>query len=505
MHETVPANPASDQASPAVPRWLILLTVIIGTFLGRLDQTIVNLALPKIIQDFNITVSAAGWIATAYILANAIFVPVWGKLGDTLGRKKIYVLGFSIFIFGSVLAGFAWNLSSMIVFRVIQAIASSADYPTAMAILAVTYGNGRDRAQALGIWSASFAAAAVFGPLIGGPLIDNFGWRSVFLINLPIGAIGIFMALAFIKESRSARKTTHFDFRGALILAVALSALVLVLDRGQEWDWFSLKSMVCYLISLAGLLAFIRAEKKHPEPIVDLKFFRNKVFVNTILNNFIIFMGMMGSIFLIPIFAQTFLGFDATETGYLFMPMAFLMVISSAIGGRLGARIQPRYIIMGSTAIAAIGLYLFTGLDPRSTALDIILPLGIMAFGMGFGMAQRTNMVAAVVPRHEIGIASSVLALARNISGAFGIAIFGTLLAQSTEANALRIAQFSQFHGTTPAEYQEFVSLITLKSQMNGYHTVFIVSATIVLIGAFVAYYMGNVNLRSDEKVHMES
>src|SRR5471030_1410146 len=184
-------------------RWWILLTVIIGTFLGRLDQTIVNLALPKIIQDFGITISSAGWIATAYILANAIFVPIWGKLGDTIGRKKVYVLGFSIFILGSVLAGISWNLSSMIIFRVIQAIAGSADYPTAMAILAVTFKQGKERAQALGIWSSSFAAAIVFGPLLGGPLIDNFGWRSVFLINLPIGVLGIIMAMIFINESRN--------------------------------------------------------------------------------------------------------------------------------------------------------------------------------------------------------------------------------------------------------------------------------------------------------------
>ena len=142
-------------------RWWILLTVIVGTFLGRLDQTIVNLALPKIIGDFGITVSSAGWIATAYILANAVFVPVWGKLGDTIGRKKVYILGFSIFIFGSVLAGLAWNLGSMIVFRIIQAIAGSADYPTAMAIIAITFKQGKERAQALGIWSSSFAAAAV--------------------------------------------------------------------------------------------------------------------------------------------------------------------------------------------------------------------------------------------------------------------------------------------------------------------------------------------------------
>ena len=146
-------------------RWWILGTVIIGTFLGRLDGTIVNLALPKIIGDFGITVSSAGWIATAYILANAIFVPIWGKLGDTIGRKKVYIWGFSIFIFGSVLASLSWNLSSMIVFRIIQAIAASADYPTAMAILAVTFAEWKERAQALGIWSSSFAAAVVFGPL----------------------------------------------------------------------------------------------------------------------------------------------------------------------------------------------------------------------------------------------------------------------------------------------------------------------------------------------------
>ena len=180
-------------------RWWILLTVIIGTFLGRMDQTVVNLAIPKIINEFSITVSAAGWIATAYILANAVFVPIWGKLGDTLGRKKIYILGFSIFIVGSVLAGLSWDLSSMLVFRVIQAIASSADYPTAMAIIAITFKAGKERAQALGIWSVSFAAAIVFGPLIGGPLIDNLGWRWVFFINLPIGILGLVMELIFIE------------------------------------------------------------------------------------------------------------------------------------------------------------------------------------------------------------------------------------------------------------------------------------------------------------------
>jgi len=220
--------------------------------------------------------------------------------------EKVYVLGFTIFIFGSVLAGLSWNLSSMIVFRIIQAIASSADYPTAMAIIAFTFKEGRERAQALGIWSSSFAAASVFGPLIGGPLIDNFGWRSVFLVNLPVGVIGLFMALAFISESVSEKKSRVFDWWGAITLGASLSSLVLVLDQGLSWGWLAWNSDLCYLTMFVFAFIFIRIEKNHPEPIVDLKFFKIPAFVNTLANNFIVFMGMIGAVFLIPIFAQVF-------------------------------------------------------------------------------------------------------------------------------------------------------------------------------------------------------
>jgi EmrB/QacA subfamily drug resistance transporter len=471
-------------------KWWILLTVIIGTFLGRLDQTIVNLALPKIIENFGISVSAAGWIATAYILANAVFVPIWGKLGDTLGRKKVYIIGFLIFILGSVLAGLSWNLSSMIVFRVIQAIAGSADYPTAMAILAVTFKEGKERAQALGLWSASFAAAAVFGPLIGGPLIDNFGWRSVFLVNLPVGIIGIIMALKFINESTSDIKTVKFDWWGAITLGGALSSLVLVLDQGLSWGWFSLNSILCYVSIIIFSFIFVLVEKKHPEPIVDFKFFKIPAFVNTLWNNFIVFMGMMGGVFLIPIFAQTFLGYDATQTGFLFMPMAFAMMLAAPIGGRLTGRVEPRYVIIASTLVAAIGLYCFSFLDPRSTAIDIVWPLALMAFGIGFGMAQRTNIIATVVPNHEIGIASSILALARNIAGAFGIAVFGTILTKTTESNIIKITSNSSFNMTNALHYHEAYALVSLKAQVSAYGTVFVVASLILLFGAITAFWI---------------
>ncbi len=471
-------------------KWLILATVMVGTFLGRLDQTVVNLALPKIIDDFAITVSAAGWIATAYILANAVFVPVWGKLGDTIGRKKVYIMGFAIFIVGSALAGLSWNLGSMIVFRIIQAVASSADYPTAMAILAFTFKQGRERAQALGIWSSVFAASAVVGPLIGGPLIDSLGWRWVFLINIPVGIVGLLMALVFVPES-TGRETVSFDWWGAITLGSALSALVLVLDQGTSWGWTSVNSLLCYLSVVVFITIFYFIERKHPEPIVDLKFFKNSVFVNTLANNFIVFMGLSGSIFVIPIFAQTFLGYSATQSGYLFIPMAGALMLASPLGGALTGRVKANYVIAASTGVAAFGLFLFAHfIDVRATALNIMIPLGVMAFGLGFGMAQRTGAVAAVVPSEEMGVASSVLALVRNISGAFGIALFGTLLQSSTESNVLKISQNSVLNVHTPAATQMYVALIELKAQVDAYHTIFIAGMALLIVGAIAALWL---------------
>lgn len=488
-----------------VNKWLVLATVIVGTFLGRLDQTIVNLALPKIISDFNITVTSAAWIATAYIIANAVFVPVWGKLGDTTGRKRIYILGFSIFIVGSVLAGFAWNLTSMIIFRIIQAIASSADYPTAMAILTVTFPPGRERAQALGIWSSAFAASAVFGPLIGGPLIDAFGWRSIFFLNIPVGIIGLLMALAFIKESVSEHKTTRFDWTGAMALGAALSTLVLVLDRGMSWGWLSFDALVCYVIMVVSSGLFYYIERNHEEPIIDFKFFKNKIFVNALSNNFLIFMCMMGSIFLIPVFAQTFLGFTATQSGYLFIPMGLMIPVAAAIGGRFAYKIAPRWVIFVSTVGAAIGFYFLSYLDPKSTAVDIMIPLGVMAFFMGLGMAQRTNIIAAVVPQSEIGIASGILALARNIGGAFGIAIFGTVLMNAENQNVLSIAAHSVIRSVNPVVIQQGIALIELKAQVSAYGEVFLLGSVCMLLAAFPILFMRTDRDAAATAVHVEA
>ncbi len=282
-----------------------------------------------------------------------------------------------------------------------------------------------------------------------------------------------------------------FDWWGASTLGVALSALVLVLDKATDWGWLSSNSLLSYLTIVVFGLVFYVIEKRHPEPIIDLKFFSNSIFVNSLMNNVIVFMGLMGSVFVIPIFAQTFLGYNATQTGYLFLPMAAAMMAAAPLGGALTGRVPTNYVVAVSTAVAAFGLYLFAYfIDVRATALDIMFPLFVMAFGLGLGMAQRTGAIAAAVPPNEIGAASSILALARNLAGALGIAIFGTILQNSTAGNVLNIAQNSVLYVHTPEATKTFIGLIELRAQVDAYHTIFLLGMIVLGIGAIAALWL---------------
>jgi len=469
-------------------QWLILITLMIASFLGRLDGTIVNLALPKIIKDFGLTVSQASWISTAYIIANAIFVPIFGKLGDMIGRKPLYIFGIVGFTVTSMLAGLSFNLPSMIIFRILQAITVSIDYPVALSIIAHTFKDRSQRAQAMGLWSAIFAVAAVFGPLLGGPLIDNFSWRSVFYINFPIGIIGTLMAIKYIQEPViKVKGVANFDIVGSLLLGLSLGALVLVLDQGQTWGWTSSKSIITYLITSVSMLIFILTEKKVKEPVVDLKFFKIPTFTAAIITSFISFVGMIGGIFLIPIFVQTYLGYSVTKTGYLFIPMAAGMMIAAQIGARLSAKIEPRFLIAFGMFCAAFTMYLFTGIDIKWTGFDIIWRLSILAFGLGLGLAPLTNAATSTVPTHEVGIASSVLALARNIAGAFGIAIFATILTNSVTAHLIDIQKYSIVNTKDLSVLRNIFPLMITKANILAFSTVFHTTIFILILGGISA------------------
>ena len=473
-------------------QWIILITLMIASFLGRLDGTIVNLALPKIIKDFGITVSQASWISTTYIIANAIFVPIFGKLGDLIGRKSLYIFGIVGFTLASMLAGLSFSLPSMVVFRILQAITVSIDYPIALSIIAYTFEDRGQRTQAMGLWSAIFAAAAVFGPLLGGPLIDNFSWRSVFYVNIPFGILGTWMAIQFIHEpARKIKGLKNFDIVGSLLLGLSLGVLVLVLDQGNSWGWTSLNSIISYLTVLISFGYFLVWEQRQIEPVVDLKFFKIPAFTFAIITSFISFMGMIGGIFLIPLFVQTSLGYSTTKTGYLFIPMAFAMMISAQVGARLSARVQPRFLTSAGMFTAAFTLFfLFSGIDVKWGPWDIVWRLTLFSGGLGIGLAPLTNAATSSVPLHEVGIASSVLALARNISGAFGIAIFATILSNSISSQLLNLQTHSIINTVNPVLLAQIPVLMATKANVLAYSTVFRVAGAIMIMGAFSALFM---------------
>jgi len=481
-------------------RWWVLVTVMIASFLGRLDSTVVNLALPKIIKEFGITVSQASWISTGYIIANAIFVPIFGKLGDLMGRKLLYIIGIAGFTVTSMLAGLSFNLQSMVIFRIFQGVTVSIDYPIALSIIAYTFQNKEERSEAMGIWSAIFAVAAVFGPLIGGPLIDNFSWRSVFYINLPLGLLGTYMAIKFIDEPvKEIKGLQNFDVFGAVLLGISLGTLVTVLDQGQSWGWLSLNSVITYIVVIISFIFFIQVEKKAQEPVVDLKFFAIPTFSAAIITSFITFMGLMGCMFITPIFIQNYLGYSVTKTGLLFIPMAMGMMIAAPIGGKLSTKIEPRYIVSFGLFLGAIAMFLFSGIDLKWTASDVMVRAFIMATGLGLGMSPLTNATTSTVPIKEVGIASSVLALVRNIAGAFGIAIFATILSNSYNS-LLSSIQSKSFINSSSAQIQAIVPILMIvKANILSFGIVFKIAGCVVLLGCITALFVKENKERKDK------
>ncbi|HUO50580.1 MAG TPA: DHA2 family efflux MFS transporter permease subunit [Candidatus Paceibacterota bacterium] len=469
--------------------WLILLTVMVGTLLIGLDRTVVNLAVPKVISDFGIDVTAAAWIATAYIITNAVFVPVFGKLGDLFGNRQIYIWSFIGFIVVSVFAGLAWNFDSLVAFRAIQGLVGAAIYPTAMSLIAKSFLDPKERAQALGIWSSSFAVSAVIGPLLGGYLIDHFSWRMIFYINLPIGIAGLVMTLLWLPYD-SPTERGRFDWFGSILLAGAISAMVMVLDQGQLWGWTSDASLLCYASTVVfGFLTWWW-ETRHTHPVIDFKLFKNPVIVSVLLVSFISFGGMMGAMFLLPVFTQTFLGFDAIQTGVLFVPMGLSLPIAAPLGARLSSSWGPRYTVALGMAMAALSFFLLRSLDPAMTGWSFVLPLALFGAGLGLGMAPLTNAATTAVPLHEVGMSSGILNLTRNIGGAFGIAIFGTLLTNATNAGVLTVAQHSVIRSSDPRIIAQGTQLIILKADLLAYGDVFVYAALAMFVGGLLALFL---------------
>jgi DHA2 family multidrug resistance protein len=466
----------------------VLATVMVGTLLVGLDRTVVNLAVPSVIGDFDISVPTAGWLATAYLISDSVFIPVFGKLGDIVGDRRVYAWGMWGFLATSMFCGLAPNYATLVFFRVLQGLVGAAVFPTALSLITRTFTDPTARTQAFGIWSASFAASIALGPLVGGPLIDNLSWRWIFYINFPISLVGIWMVRSFIPADPQKGRLRSFDWQGGVLLGISLGALVLVLERGREWGWLSPGAVAAYMTVIVSALWFVAFEQRVRNPVLNLRLFRNPVLVSSLLVSLVSFAAMVGTFFLLPVFTQQLLGYDATESGLLLLPMAFMLMLVAPIAAKVLVRVPPRFTVAGGMTVAAFAIYLLSiTMDIKSTAMELIIPLMILAIGLATGFAPLTSGATSAVPGGDVGMASGILNLTRNIGAAIGIAVFATILNNLVEGNVLDLASGTVIHDGRPSVLATVPQLIAVKAQVDAFSEVFLIGAGVMLLGALTA------------------
>lgn len=412
-------------------KWLVLLSIGIGSFMAALDGSIVNVALPSITANFQSHVSTTEWIVTVYLLVVSCSLLPFGRMGDIHGHKRVYISGFVIFGISSGICALATSPLMLILSRAIQAIGAAMLYANSPAILTGNFPASR-RGQALGLQATLTYLGYSLGPSLGGFITQQFGWHSVFFVNLPISLLAIFFSLRFIPDDRHLGQAEEFDWRGALIFVSGLVLLIFVLNRGQEWGWLSLQTLGLLTTALALLAFFIRFELSQSAPLLDLSLFAERVFSFSALSAFLNYASLYGITFLMPFYLIQGRGFSPSHAGLLLTAQPLMMAVIAPISGYLSDRINPRWLATIGMAILSLGLWRLSTLTANSTTVAIVVALMITGFGTGMFISPNTNVLLGSAPKQRQGIASGILATARNVGMVSGIgflaAIYTTVL-----------------------------------------------------------------------------
>jgi len=430
-----PAAAPFDTGYPG--RWKVLTVLCIGLFMLLLDGTIVNIALPSILQSFATGFSEVEWVINAYLLVFAVLLITMGRLGDMFGRRRLFVTGITLFTLASLACGMAPGIGLLISFRALQGLGGSMMMPATLSIIAHVFPS-HQRGVAMGIWGGTVGIATAAGPTLGGLIVDNISfaglfngqsWPYIFLINVPIGILVFVLTLRVIPESRDATSSHRLDLPGVVVLSAALFCLTFALIEGQNYGWTSVNILALFAAAVVGIAAFILVERRQPEPLMQLSLFRSRNFSVANACGAALSGGMMGIFFLLPLFFQAIMGYSAVKTGLLLTPMSAAVVVASPLSGWLSDRIGSRWLIAGGMAVAAIGfllvrphLVLNGGVGP------LILPFVISGLGIGVVSAPMTSAVMASAPITKAGAASGVLSTMRQLGSVMGIAIMGAVL-----------------------------------------------------------------------------
>jgi len=423
-------------AEKPVNPWIVAVAVMFATFMEVLDTTVVNVSLPHIAGSLSASIDEATWALTSYLVANAIILPMTGWLASRFGRKRLLLLSVSGFTLSSFLCGLAPSLGMLIVFRCLQGATGGAMQPLSQAVLLEAF-PPKDRGKAMGFWGLGIVVAPIFGPVLGGWLTDNYSWRWVFYINIPVGLTSLVMTRLYIFDPPYLRtESRRIDYWGIGMLAVGIGALQIVLDKGQEEDWFS-SSFITTLavVSAVTLAALIVHELVTEEPIVDLRVFRARSYAVGVFLMTIVGFVLYGSMVLLPIMLQTLLFYPPLQAGIAMAPRGIGSFFMMPLTGLMTGRFDPRRLLAVGLAIGGVTLLWLSRLNLQAGYWDIFWPQLLQGVGMSLLFVPLTTTAMDPIPRERMGNATSLFNLMRNIGGSIGIATTGTMLARQQQAN----------------------------------------------------------------------
>jgi DHA2 family multidrug resistance protein len=420
-------------------RWIVAITVMLPTLIEIVDTSVVNVSLDNIRGSLSAGIDESTWIITSYLVSNAIIIPITAWLSRLFGRKNYLIFSIGLFTFSSFMCGSAWNLKSLIFFRVLQGAGGGALQPISQAILLETF-PPHQHGMAMAIFGIGIMFGPIIGPLMGGWITDNWSWHWIFYINVPIGFISVLMAWLFIvNPPYMERMKMKIDYWGLFFLAVGLGCLQVVLDKGQREDWFSSQFIIWLsFISVSSLILFVIVEFSTENPIVNLRTFRNISFSSGNLIMFFAFFNLFGSIVLLPIYLETLMGYTAFLSGLALGPGGIATMMAMPIAGNLVNRINPKAIIAFGIAVAAYSVYLMSKFSLLADFSAVFWPRVVIGVGMGFLFVPLTTVTMSTIRKEEMGNATAIFNLLRNLGGSFGVAFVTTMLA--------RRAQFHQVH-----------------------------------------------------------
>lgn len=433
---------AAGEASPGATRREVLIVLpglLLAIMLAMLDQLVVSTALPRIVGDLG-GVAHLSWVVTAYVLASTVTTPLYGKLGDMYGRKRLLVLAVVVFLAGSALSGLSHSMDQLIAFRALQGLGAGGLLTGAIA----TIGDmvpPRERGSYMGYIMGAMTLAMIAGPLVGGYITDHLSWRWIFYINMPVGGAALLYLLATLHLPRH-RVEHKVDYPGAAVLAVAATAIILVTTwGGSQYPWRSVQIIGLAALGVAATAAFILIEARAREPILPLHIFRNRNFSLASAMSFLLGLAMLGALTFIPLYQQTVQHLSATGSGLMLIPMMLGSTVTSLIGGAITTK-TGRYKalpIIGA-AVMAVGMYLLTGLGVSTTRLHAALFYVVLGTGMGFLMQITTLIVQNSVGPRDMGVASSSRTFFQQIGGSMGVAAFGAIFTRRlTDTLAARL------------------------------------------------------------------